>query len=206
MRDLIYLSCVVLVVSCADESSPDRHGAASGTGGAGSSSTGGSAAQPPGPQTAGTGGTHDVDNNHVVTSGTGGANAAAKDGGRGGRDAGADSGAHIGHDAGQGAVDGSTGSGGSAASMCGQLNADYAAALEHAQTCDSQASGQCQQQARRSLGCYCMTTVNDAAPLDAIYARYMDAGCPADPGCKGIFCTSPGTGTCAPIDRGDVCQ
>jgi hypothetical protein len=51
--------------------------------------------------------------------------------------------------------------------------------------------------ALRSLGCYCMTTVSDAAPLDAIKASYDAAGCPGDPACRGIFCTSPGTGTCS---------
>ena len=50
------------------------------------------------------------------------------------------------------------------------------------------------------------TYVNDASTLNDIKARFVEAACPMDPGCRGIFCTSPGTGVCAPIDSGDFCD
>jgi hypothetical protein len=72
--------------------------------------------------------------------------------------------------------------------------------------CNAGAAGQCQQVVGASLACRrCTIHVNDASTLSEIQARYDAAGCPTN-GCAGVLCVNPGTGTCAMIDSGDVCQ
>ena len=212
MRNLLWVSALVVAASCGGGTTSGKSAAGNQPAGAGND------AKVTADPTAAAGGASAIDPNspdRVVTgrdndSGAGGASATSGSGGHSEHDAGQRDAGHAdhdaGHDAGHGGAGGRAGTGGSPSTECDQLKSDYAAALQLAQMCDPSASAQCQQQALRNLGCYCTTTVNDTATLDDIKARYDQAGCPPEPGCRGIFCTSPGTGKCMSIDSGDVCN
>jgi hypothetical protein len=49
--------------------------------------------------------------------------------------------------------------------------------------------------------------VNTTSALDDLQTRYQQGGCNAVPHvCPAIACINPGTGTCVPINSGDLCQ
>jgi hypothetical protein len=95
---------------------------------------------------------------------------------------------------------------------CTDLQNEYTAAMSLAQTCEVDASGQCQQLASTSLSpCFvnCMTYVNDASDLDAIKQSWTAAGCDSLVGmaCPAIACLQPTQGLCVASDGGGaVCS
>ena len=95
---------------------------------------------------------------------------------------------------------------------CTDLQNEYAAAMSLAQSCDLNASGQCQQLASTSLSpCFlnCMTYVNDASALNSIKQTWTAAGCDSLVGvaCPAIACLQPTQGLCVATDGGGgVCN
>jgi hypothetical protein len=111
--------------------------------------------------------------------------------------------------AGRGGATGAAGSGGAGGGKtCTQLENDYSAAFLTARSCSLTAKDQCQILVSTSLACpTCKTHVNDDTALAAIKASYDQAGCSAMTHvCPAIACVNPGSGTCVPINAGDVCM
>ncbi len=221
MRRPFLLAVMVVTAACAGKSNAAHPGAPGDSGGAPSSAarvgSGGSGTAMQTAAQGGAGAPATGGPSRVMTSadgggGVGGTSPAVGSGGQTGRDAGQGGAGHSGHDGGQGGASGQTGTGGSAGGggtpgdTCDQFARDYDAAMQIARMCDPHATGQCQQLVVRSLGCYCTTYVNDFSTLNSIKAKYDQAGCPPDPACRGIACTSPGTMSCMSIDIGDVCD
>lgn len=95
---------------------------------------------------------------------------------------------------------------------CTDLQGEYAAAMSAAQSCEVNASGQCQQLASTSLSpcsVNCTTYVNDASELNAIKQSWTAAGCDSLVGvaCPAIACLQPAQGLCVASDGGGgVCS
>ncbi|HEY6478098.1 MAG TPA: hypothetical protein VI456_16085 [Polyangia bacterium] len=185
MRHLVWLSGVLLALSCAVDNS-NLNVDAGGSGGAGGTSTGAG-----GSATGGGGG---------VTS-TGGAGAGGNATGAGGSGTGGRKGT-----GGDGALGGTIGTGGgkgqggqAGAASCDALAADYSNALTAAKGCTPGAASQCQQLVDTSLSCPgCKTYVNDVTMLNAIDDEWTAAGCASMPHgvCPAIACIAPGQGVC----------
>jgi len=91
---------------------------------------------------------------------------------------------------------------------CGDLATQYANALPAAQSCDTNASGECQQSVSSSLSpCFlnCMTYVNDPTALDVIKASWEQAGCDnVDVLCPAALCVQPTNNMCLIGDAGSA--
>jgi hypothetical protein len=97
---------------------------------------------------------------------------------------------------------GTGGTGGAGGASCAQLQTEYASALARAKTCSPNLASQCGKTAPDQLACPCPTFVNDTAGLDAIKARWSQAGCQDSTVCPAIACVSPRSATCRPSDAG----
>jgi hypothetical protein len=111
-----------------------------------------------------------------------------------------------GHGGAAGGKGGNGGAGGTGGVSCGDLATQYADAVPAAQSCDLNASRQCQQLVSSSLSpCFlnCMTYVNDPTALNAIKASWEQAGCNnVDVFCPAIECLQPTNNTCLVGDGG----
>ncbi len=141
--------------------------------------------------------------------GTGGS--ATGQGGTGGTGA-TGSGGAGGHGGATGSGGGSGGHAGAGGASCDALATQYADALPAAQSCDLDASGECQQSVSSSLSpCFlnCMTYVNDPTALNAIKASWEQAGCDSLVGinCPGVLCIQSTNNMCLVGDGGGgVCS
>lgn len=94
---------------------------------------------------------------------------------------------------------------------CADLPTLHTAALATARSCDpSGGSAQCQSSVRLDLLCGCMTYVNDATTVNALYAEWQAQDCPATPpyqmsGCV-TGCLVEAPRTCVAVDGGGVCE
>jgi hypothetical protein len=124
---------------------------------------------------------------------------------------GGNAGGTTGHGGAAGGKGGNGGAGGTGGVSCGDLATQYAAALPAAQSCDLNASGECQQLVSSSLSpCFlnCMTYVNDPTALSAIKASWEQAGCDnVDVLCPAIACLQPTNNMCLVGDGGSgICS
>src|ERR1022692_1571080 len=108
---------------------------------------------------------------------------------------------------GQAGHGGATGQGGTAgSSTCGDLSAEYAAALPAAQRCEIGASDQCMKLVSGSLSpCFvnCMTYANDDSALNSIKQSWVQAGCNnVAVLCPAIACLQPTNNMCVAGDGG----
>jgi hypothetical protein len=101
---------------------------------------------------------------------------------------------------------GEGGLGGTGGVSCGDFATQYANAVPATQSCDLNASGQCQQSVSSSLApCFlnCMTYVNDPTALNAIKASWEQAGCNnVAVLCPAIACLQPTNNMCLVGDGG----
>ncbi len=101
---------------------------------------------------------------------------------------------------------GGSGTGGMGGMSCADLATQYADALATAQSCDVNATQQCQQLVSSSLSpCLrnCMTYVNDASTLNAIKTSWEQAGCNnVAVLCPAIACLQPNNNICVVGDAG----
>src|SRR6185312_15233411 len=94
---------------------------------------------------------------------------------------------------------GRAGSSGGAGKSCSQLETDYSDALATAKSCTLGAPDQCKQLVDTSISCPgCKVHVNDTTDLDALTARWTDAGCAQTRApCPAIACIATLPASCS---------
>ncbi len=227
MRHLVWLSGILLALSCAVDNSNlnvDAGGSGGaggcprcvGTGGAGGGSTGTGGATAGAPGTGGA--TAGATGSGGSVTGTGGGAAGGQTGTGGGTvggqtgtggsvtgSGGSGTGGRKGS-GGDGATGGTTGTGGGkgqggqgGAASCDAIATDYSNALTAAKKCTPGTTNQCQQTVESSIACPgCMTYVNDVTMLTPIETEWSAAGCAAMPRvCPAIACVLPTNSTCS---------
>jgi hypothetical protein len=187
MRQLAFVSGLLLVMSCSVEPVQSVDASTAGGGGgdcprcAGGTSGGG-----------GQGGAPTGNGGAAGDTPAGGSGGGA--GGAGGGITGAGGGGIAGHGGG-----GQAGNGGGGGQTCAQLETDYSTALAAARQCTPGATNQCQHLVQMSLACTgCSEYVNDVTTLDTIETEWNDQNCAAMPhACPLIACFTPASAVCA---------
>jgi hypothetical protein len=226
MRNLAWLGGVMLALSCTVNSSNldvDASGFGAGgnaPGAGGATATGGVSASGGAPgsggqiATGGTTGTGGVtaaggspgSGGQIATGGTMGTGGQIVTGGTTGTGGQTATGGHFGTGGrfGTGGQVGSGGQGGGTGRSCSQLENDYSDALVTSKSCTLGATDQCKQLVDSSISCPgCKVYVNDTTDLDAIKARWTDAGCAQmrSP-CPAIACVATLPAVCSATSNG----
>jgi hypothetical protein len=227
MRHLVWLSGVLLALSCAVDNSnlnvdaggtggaagSGAAGGSTGAGGsaAGSTGAGGSAAGSTGVGGSASGGQtgaggNGTGGNATGTGGSGTGGSGTGGNGTGGNGTGGNGTGGKGTGGkGAGGTTGTGGKGGQGGSpSCDTIATEYSTALGQAKVCTPGAAGQCQQMVDSSISCPgCKTYVNDTTMLNTIEAEWTAAGCASMHFvCPAIACVLPGNSTCAAIATG----